>query len=211
MEKQSTKINKKDFIEKFGDYAVYAAPYQAKTRKGHYFPYFYLHGNAESRNGGYDICNASPKLMARSLRQGANLCVVHYRNGNKVPAICFSKFELHSMKGLICLLSDKLAIYNAVHEYLEYLNTPSMCCSEEDYLRKHGIFKFMLVHDKLDPRYLELLDTVEKLMKDNGYSEYRLNQIEEKRLEHMKAKEESRIRVEKMLEAMRARKANQNQ
>lgn len=210
MEKQSTKINKKDFIEKFGKYTVYPVPLHGITRKGHYFPYFYLHGDAEDRNG-YDICQASPELISRSLRQGANLCVVHFRNGNKVPAICFSKFVFDQMKGLICLLSDKLSIYNAVHEYFKYSDTPLMDSFEEDYLRKHGIFKFMRVDDKLDPRYLELLNTVEKIMKDDGYSEGRLNQIEEKRLEHMKAMEESRVRVRKMLEAMKARKANQNQ
>lgn len=140
MEKQSTKINKKDFIEKFGRYAVYPVPLHGTTRKGHYFPYFYLHGDAEDRNG-YDICNASPELISRSLSEGANLCVVHFRNGNKVPAICFSKFEFHRMKGLICLLSDKDSICN-IAQYFK-LGTQLMYSSEKEYLKEHGIFKFM--------------------------------------------------------------------
>lgn len=142
MEKQSTKINKKDFIKKFGDCAVYPVPLHGTTRKGHYFPYFYLHGDAEDRNG-YDICQASPELISRSLREGANLCVVHFRNGNKVPAICFSKFEFNQMKGLICLLSDKHSIYNAVNEYFKYSDTPLMDYGEKVYLRENDIFKFM--------------------------------------------------------------------
>jgi hypothetical protein len=209
MEKQSTKINKKDFIEKFGKNAVYAVGNFETRRKGHYFPSFYLHADAENRNG-YDICNASTELISRSLRQGANLCVVHFRNGNKVPAICFSKFVFNQMKGLICLLSDKLGIYNAVHEYFKYSDTPLMDSFEEDYLRKHEIFKFIRKYEKDDKRYLEVLEEVRKTLDEEG-DIWSIQRIDEMIESSRKAIEENEARYKKIAAILIAKRAAKNQ
>lgn len=103
--------------------------------------YFYLHGKAEQLNG-YDICNANAEALSHCLSKGAFLCIVQYADGTQREAICFSVFEHHRMKGLICLLEDLEGILSCFN-YFDLKAMPMMFEHEEEYLDSLGILEPM--------------------------------------------------------------------
>lgn len=101
--------------------------------------YFYLHREAESRNG-YDICTCNSEAIVNCLREGAFLCRVIFSDYTTEDAVCFSKFVDNRMNGLICLLSDEDGIKSAV-KYYDFTDGVSMYTDEEEYLKLLGKYK----------------------------------------------------------------------
>jgi len=103
--------------------------------------YFYLHGKAEELNG-YDICSANAPALSYCLLKGAFLCMVQFLDGKQREAICFSVFEHHRMKGLICLLEDLDGILSCF-PYFNIDRMPMLFDHEEKYLDSIGIYEPM--------------------------------------------------------------------
>lgn len=74
--------------------------------EGKRIPYFYLHGEAEWRNG-YDCCNGDYNAFYKSsLATGIFLCKMRLQDGITYYGICITYFKEHRMNGLICIITD---------------------------------------------------------------------------------------------------------
>jgi len=136
--------------ESWRDNKIYAVPMTDNDNiQGRWLPYFYLHGEAEKMNR-YDICNANIETFKNCLRQGAFLCEVHFTDGSVHDAICFSKFDVYQMEGLVVLLSDVEHIKNAL-EYLDIKSFPSMFDDEIKHLSSIGLKQ--VISDEIKKRY----------------------------------------------------------